>query len=508
MIMGLSLPRQVPGGTGQDGVMSEQPSSPPRLPLRIGDRRVDHGDDASITVRSPFDGHVVGTVAAGTEADLDDAVATALARHRAGALEAHERAAVLDRAAERLSDPDVQESFARSIADEAAKPIRTARVEATRSVDTFRFAAAAARTLAGELVPLDASSAAAGSGKLGFVLRVPVGVVAAISPFNFPLNLVAHKIAPAIAAGCPVVLKPASSTPLTALRLANLLIDECGLPPGWLNVVPCSGRVADHLVTHPDVKLVTFTGSPEVGWGIKSRAPRAKVNLELGNNAPLIVEPDADVAAVAAKVKVAGFSHAGQSCISVQRIFVHESVIEAFIDELAGQVASLVVGDPLHDETDVSALITEGDTERVHKAIAAAVDEGARVVTGGDVGADGVLRPTVLADVTPAMDVCSREVFGPVVGVASYRDFDEALRLANDTRYGLQAGVFTNDLAKALHAARTLDFGGVLVNEVPTWRADQMPYGGVRDSGNTREGPAYAVEEMTERRLVVVQPPS
>jgi acyl-CoA reductase-like NAD-dependent aldehyde dehydrogenase len=486
------------------------PAGPPapRLPLRIGDRLVDHGEGGdTITVRSPYDGHVVGTVPAGTEQDLDDAVAAALARHRAGAPEAHERAAILDRAAERLADPEVQEAFARSIAEEAAKPIRTARVEATRSVDTFRFAAAAARTLAGELVPLDASSAAAGSGKLGFVLRVPVGVVAAISPFNFPLNLVAHKIAPAIAAGCPVVLKPASTTPLTALRLAGLLIDECGLPPGWLNVVACSGRVADHLVTNPDVRHITFTGSPEVGWGIKSRAPRARVSLELGNNAPLIVEPDADLAAVAAKVRVAGFSHAGQSCISVQRIFVHASVADAFLDELATQVSALVVGDPLHDETEVSALITEGDTDRVRKVIAAAVDGGARVVTGGGVGDHGVLVPTVLADVTPDMEVCSREVFGPVVGVATYTEFDEALRLANDTRYGLQAGVFTNDLGKALHAARTLDFGGVLVNEVPTWRADQMPYGGVRDSGNTREGPAYAVEEMTERRLVVVQPP-
>ena len=260
--------------------MAENPV-PPRLALRIGDRLVDHGDKGeTITVRSPYDGHVVGTVPAGTELDLDDAVATALVRHRAGALEAHERAAILDRAAQRLADPAVQETFARSIAEEAAKPIRTARIEAARAVDTFRFSAAAARTTAGELVPLDASSAAAGSGKLGFVLRVPIGVVAAISPFNFPLNLVAHKIAPAIAAGCPVVLKPASSTPLTALRLANLLIDECGLPPGWLNVVACSGRVADHLVTHPDVRLVTFTGSPEVGWGIKARAPRAKVNLE------------------------------------------------------------------------------------------------------------------------------------------------------------------------------------------------------------------------------------
>jgi acyl-CoA reductase-like NAD-dependent aldehyde dehydrogenase len=490
-----------------------------QLSLRIGNRLVDHGwtDDATIVVRSPFDGHEVGRVPRGDEADLDDAVATAVACHRAGAPEAHHRAAVLDRAAERLADPGVAEIFARSIAEESAKPIRTARAETARAADIFRFAAAAARSLTGEVVPLDASAAAAGSDKLGFVIRVPVGVVAAISPFNFPLNLVAHKVAPAIAAGCPVVLKPASATPLTALRLAGLLLDECGLPPGWLNVVACSGATADRLVTHADVKLISFTGSPEVGWSIRARAPRARVELELGNNAPLIIEPDADLADVAARVRVAGYSHAGQSCISVQRIYVHDSVADAFLAELADQVDAITLGDPLRDETDMSTLITPADAQRVHDMIDDAVAAGARVVTGGTLiptsGASGdgygtMLSPTVLADVAPDMEVCAREVFGPVVGVARYDDFDDALRLANDTSYGLQAGVFTNDLTKALRAARTLDFGGVLVNEVPTWRADQMPYGGIRESGNTREGPAYAIESMTERRLVVLQPPS
>jgi acyl-CoA reductase-like NAD-dependent aldehyde dehydrogenase len=336
---------------------------------------------------------------------------------------------------------------------------------------------------------------------------VPVGVVAAISPFNFPLNLVAHKIAPAIAAGCPVVLKPASATPLTALALADLLLDECGLPDGWLNVVTCPGRVADHLVTHPDIRLITFTGSPEVGWGIKAKAPRARVGLELGNNAPVIIEPDADLAAVAHKISVAGYSYAGQSCISVQRVFVHQEVAEAFLAELVPAVEALRVGDPLDEDTDVSALISPGDTDRVHKMIEAAVGAGAQVACGGTVDESGVLQPTVLTDVTPDMEVCATEVFGPVVGVARYTDFDEAVRLANDTRYGLQAAVFTADLGRALAAARRLDFGGVLVNETPTWRADQMPYGGVRDSGNTREGPGYAVREMTEERLVILQPP-
>jgi acyl-CoA reductase-like NAD-dependent aldehyde dehydrogenase len=468
-------------------------------PMRIGAERITH-DEVS-EVRSPFDDRLLGLVPAGTEADLERAVATALARHREGAPPAHVRAAILDRAAELLSER--VEEFARSISDEAAKPIKTARVEAARAVDTFRFSAAVARTLAGEMIPIDASSA--GEGKIGFVQRVPIGVVAAISPFNFPLNLVAHKLAPAIAAGCPVVLKPASATPLTALKLAALLLDECGVADGWLNVVTCSGRVANHLVTHDDVAMITFTGSPDVGWGIRAAAPRKRVGLELGNNAPVVIEPDGDVAGAARKISVAGFAFAGQSCISVQRVYVHSSVHDAFVAELVGAVKGLKVGDPADDSTDVSALINPGETRRVHGWIDEAVAAGATIAAGGQVEG-GVLVPTVLTGVLPEMEVCRTEVFGPVVGVQAYDDYTEALRLANDSRYGLQAGVFTSDIGKALEAARTLEFGGVMVNEVPTWRADQMPYGGLRDSGNTREGPPYAVREMTQERLIVIQP--
>jgi acyl-CoA reductase-like NAD-dependent aldehyde dehydrogenase len=468
-------------------------------PMRIGAEQVVTDDRAE--VRSPYDGRVIGAVPVGTERHLDDAVEAALARHRGGALPAFARAEVLDRAAVLLAER--KEEFARSISDESAKPIKTARVEAERAVDTFRFSAAVARTLAGEMVPIDASSA--GVGKLAFVQRVPIGVVAAISPFNFPLNLVAHKLAPAVAAGCPVVLKPASATPLTALKLASLLLDECGLPDGWVNVVTCSGKTADHLVTHDDVSMITFTGSPPVGWGIRAAAPRKRVGLELGNNAPVVIEPDGDWSAAAAKISVAGYSFAGQSCISVQRVYVHRSIHDEFVASLVAQVEALRVGDPASGDTDVSALISRGETERVQAWIDDAVREGASVATGGRID-DDVLVPTVLTGVLPDMEVCRNEVFGPVVGVAAYDDFDEALRLANDTRYGLQAAVFTSDIGKALAAARTLEFGGVLINEVPTWRADQMPYGGVRDSGNTREGPPYAVREMTEERLVVVQP--
>jgi len=369
-------------------------------------------------------------------------------------------------------------------------------------VSTFTFSAAAARTLSGEMVPLDASDV--GEGKLAFTLRVPIGVVGAISPFNFPLNLVAHKIAPAIAAGCPVVLKPASQTPLSALALARLLLDECGLPAGHLNVVTGGGgTVGNALVDHDEIAMITFTGSPDVGWGIRGRAATKKVSLELGNNAPVILEGDADYETAAKKISVAGFSHAGQSCISTQRVYVHESIADKFLGELLPLVDALKIGDPLDENTDVSALISGSERDRVKSWVDEAIAGGAEVATGGTVQ-DGVMVPTVLTNVQPEMKVCALEVFGPVIGVQTYRDTDDALRLANDTRYGLQAAIFTADLSTALRAARELDFGGVLVNEVPTYRADQMPYGGVRDSGNTREGPRYAVEEMTERRLVII----
>jgi acyl-CoA reductase-like NAD-dependent aldehyde dehydrogenase len=468
-------------------------------PARIGADRVT--TDEEVVVLSPYDGSEVGRVPACDAGHVDRAVAVARAR-LAEPWPAHERAAVLDRAALLLAER--QEDFARIIAAEAAKPLKTARIEAARAADTFRFSAAEARTLAGEVVPLDAS--VAGEGKVGFTLRVPIGVVAAISPFNFPLNLVSHKVAPAIAAGCPVVLKPASQTPLSALALAALLLDECGLPAGALNVVTGSGGdVGDPLVTHDDVAMVTFTGSPPVGWSIRQKAPRKKVTLELGNNSPVIIEGDADWRSAVAKLKVAGFSHAGQSCISAQRVLVDRSIHDDVVAALVEAVETLVVGPPLDEVTDLSALISPKETERVKSWVDEAVAGGAKVATGGEVGEDGVLRPTVLTGVTPGMKVCADEVFGPVLGVAAYDDLDEALTVANDTRYGLQAGIFTARLDTALAAARRLDFGGVLVNEVPTWRADQQPYGGVRDSGNTREGPAHAVREMTETRLVVFQ---
>jgi len=454
-----------------------------------------------ISVRSPFDGSLIGEVPSQGSGDVDRAVATAKQALRDTPLPLWKRAAILDAAAARLTAR--REEFATIIAKEAAKPIRTARVEAERAVGTFQFAAAEARKLSGEVIPLDAI--AAGEGKVGFTLRVPIGVVGAIAPFNFPLNLVVHKVAPAIAAGCPVVLKPASQTPFSSIELAKMLVEECGLPGDYLQVVTGGGgTVGNALVDHPDVALITFTGSPAVGWGIRARAPRKRVGLELGNNAPVIIEPDGDWKTAAAKIKVAGFSHAGQSCISTQRIYVHTSIAAEFTAELVAHVESLVVGDPLDERTDVSALISAGEAERVAAWIDEAKAGGATIATGGGRSGDALVRPTVITGAKPEMKVCSHEVFGPVVTVAEYDDVDKALALANDSDFGLQAAIFTSDIATALKAVRELDYGGVLVNEVPTWRADQQPYGGLRDSGNTREGPAYSVREMTEIKMVVL----
>jgi acyl-CoA reductase-like NAD-dependent aldehyde dehydrogenase len=456
---------------------------------------------ATITVRSPYDHSVIGEIPSQTAADVDRAVAIATAALRAGALPLWKRAQILDTAAVRLAAR--RDEFAEIIAREAAKPIKTARIEAERAVGTFQFAAAEARKLSGEMIPLDAIPA--GEGKLGFTLRVPIGVVGAIAPFNFPLNLVVHKVAPAIAAGCPVVLKPASQTPFSSIRLAQMLIEECGLPAEHLHVITGGGgTVGNAIVDHPGIALITFTGSPGVGWGIRSRAPRKRVGLELGNNAPCIIEPDGDWRTAAAKIKMAGFSHAGQSCISTQRVLVHRSIAAEFTDALVAHVQTLVVGDPMDEATDVSALISEAERDRVEEWVKEAESEGATIATGGRRQDDGVLLPTVIVDATASMKVCSKEVFGPVVTITAYDTLDEAIALANDSEYGLQAAIFTSDIAKGLKAVHALDFGGVLVNEVPTWRADQQPYGGLRDSGNTREGPAFTIKDMTEIRMVII----
>ncbi|HXG75919.1 MAG TPA: aldehyde dehydrogenase family protein [Gaiellaceae bacterium] len=452
-----------------------------------------------LEVRSPYDGEVVGRVPKAGAAEARRAVDAAAAA-MASPLPAHERAAVLDRVAAALAER--ADEVARTICAEAGKPLKAARIEAARAVSTFTMAAVEARRLAGDVVPMDASPA--GEGKVAFTLRLPVGVVGAISPFNFPLNLVAHKVAPALAAGCAVVLKPASQTPLSALLLAELEV-EAGLPAGWLNVV-CgpAGEIGDVLVEDERVRLITFTGSAGVGWALRERAARKRVSLELGNATPVLVAADADLDDAAARLAGNAFSFAGQSCISVQRIYVQREAYEPFLERFLPRVEALEVGDPAEENTDVGPLIAPSERDRVLAWIEEAVAGGARVLTGGELVGD-LLRPTVLADAPPDAKVSCEEVFGPLCTVTPYADLDEAIALANGTRFGLQAGIFTRDVKAALRACRELDFGGVTVNEAPTYRADQMPYGGVKDSGNTREGPAYAVREMTEERVVVLQ---
>jgi acyl-CoA reductase-like NAD-dependent aldehyde dehydrogenase len=453
-------------------------------------------------VQSPYDGHLVGRVAVGDEATVERAVEAAHAAFRKGDFPQHERAELLDRAAHLVAER--VEDLARTIAEEAGKPIKTATVEAQRCVQTLTFSAVEARKLTGGTVPMEAS--AAGAGKLGVMLRVPYGVVGAISPFNFPLNLVAHKLGPALAAGNAVVLKPAGQTPISALKLAEVLVDA-GLPEGWLSVVPGPGSsVGNAIVEHPLTGAVTFTGSAPVGWDIRSRVPHKKVNLELGSNAPLIVNSDGDWEEAAEKAQIHAFSHAGQSCISIQRILVHTDLAEAFTERLAANVAKLSVGDPLDPGTDVGPLITPKDRDRVKQWIDEAVAAGAKLIAGGELVDEGrCLAPTLLGSPPRDSKVWCEEIFGPVATIDTFSDFGEALEMANDSKFGLQAGVFTRDIGRGLEAARALEFGGVLINEVPTFRADQQPYGGVKDSGNTREGPAYAVIELTEERFVTLQ---
>jgi acyl-CoA reductase-like NAD-dependent aldehyde dehydrogenase len=457
-----------------------------------------------VEVRSPYSGEVVGRVAKAGTAEARRAIDAAENAMREP-LPAHKRAEILVKVAGYLGRR--HEEVAQTISAEAGKPLKAARVEASRAMSTFTMAAVEARKLTGETVPMDASQA--GAGKLAFTLRQPIGVVGAISPFNFPLNLVAHKIAPALAAGCAVVLKPASQTPFSALLLAELET-EAGLPPGWLNVlVGPASEIGDVLVEDERVRAITFTGSGGVGWKLAERAPRKRVKLELGNATPVIVEADADLEDAATRLAANAFSFAGQSCISVQRIYVQRAAYDELLSRFLPKVEALVVGDPADEATDVGPLIDADARDRVLEWIEEARAAGAQILTGGDLTAreDGaeLIRPTVIANAGPELNVSCEEVFGPVCTVTAYDGLDEAIELANGTRYGLQAGIFTGSIKSALAAAQQLEFGGVTVNEAPTFRADQMPYGGVKDSGNTREGPAYAVREFTEDRLVVIE---
>jgi acyl-CoA reductase-like NAD-dependent aldehyde dehydrogenase len=454
---------------------------------------------ATYTVACPYDGLPVGVVHRAGPDELEQAIQAAVAAFETTRkLPGHRRAAVLRKVSESIAAR--AEGLARTIALEAGKPIKQARVEVGRSAATFAAAAEEATRFHDELLHLDATPG--GEGRQGIVRRFPIGPIAAISPFNFPLNLVAHKLAPAIAAGCPVVLKPASQTPISALTLAEIIL-EAGWPAAALSVLPMNSRDAAPLVEDERFKLLTFTGSPSVGWDIKRRAGRKRVTLELGGNAGCIVHSDADLAFAAERVAVGGYSYAGQSCISVQRVFVHEPAYEEFMDSFVPKVRALKVGHPLEEATDLGSLISAGDAERVGAWLAEARAAGAECLIGGDVRG-GVVAPTVVVKAGPELRVNAQEIFAPVVTVQTYADFEDALRAVNDSDFGLQAGLFTRDVRRIFRAYEALEVGGVIVDDVPTWRIDPMPYGGVKQSGFGREGLRYAIEEMTEMKLLVI----
>ncbi|WP_342513981.1 aldehyde dehydrogenase family protein [Sporosarcina sp. FSL K6-1522] len=420
------------------------------------------------------------------------------ARQIIGNMPAHKRAEILENVVTLLKEK--ADEAAEIIALEAAKPLVFAKAEVARTIETYKFAAEEAKRIHGEMIPFDA--AAGGVGRIGYTLREPIGVIGAITPFNFPLNLVAHKVGPAIAAGNTIVLKPASQTPLSALFIAELFA-EAGLPAGVLNVVTGPGGVVGEAIVEDDrVSMITFTGSPSVGIGINNKAGLKKTTLELGSNSALIIDKDVEIDEIIDRCTMGAFSNQGQVCISLQRVYVHEERYEEFITKFVQATKQLKLGNPLDPETYVSSLITKGELERAVSWIEETKQSNAEILTGGQVQ-DNVLEPTIIANADATLKVSCQEVFAPIVVVNQVKSVEEAIEQVNNSRFGLQAGIYTNNVKTALHASKSLHVGGVIINDVPTFRVDQMPYGGVKESGTGREGIKYAVEEMTEMKLVV-----
>ena len=454
-----------------------------------------------LTVNDKTSGTPWASISQAGPDEVDAAITAAAKTFARGALTASQRYDILMKTAALIQIG--RDDLALTMAYEAGKPLRDAYAEVDRAADTFTWSAEEAKRIHGEMVPLDAT--AGSENRLAFTLRVPVGVVCAITPFNFPINMVAHKIAPALAAGNAVVLKPASYTPIVAAKLCAL-VGEAGMPPGWLNMVVGPGHsVGNALLADPRINFYTFTGSVAVGETLKSSIGLRRCTLELGSNAAVIVHEDANVDNAATQCALKGFSYSGQVCLSVQRIIVHQAIMEQFVTKLVSVTEGLRVADPKEPSTDIGPMISEGEAKRAAVWIEEAVAGGATLLTGGR--RDGAfLAPTVLANVQPQMRVVCQETFAPIVTIQAYETLSEAFHLANDSLYGLQAGIFTSSLAVALAAARTLQVGGIMVNDTSFYRAGQMPYGGVKQSGMGREGPRYAIEEMTELRLVVLNP--
>ncbi|WNC13894.1 aldehyde dehydrogenase family protein [Brevibacillus brevis] len=451
-------------------------------------------------LHSPYTGEVLAHIAQATIEDAKKAIEGAHAAFQAFKdRPAYERAQILANAVHLLEQR--KEEAARIIASEAAKPIKAARMEIVRTIQTYQFAAEEAKRIYGERIPMDA--AVGGENRIGFTMRVPMGVVSAITPFNFPFNLVAHKVGPAIAAGNTIVLKPAEKTPLSALFLAELF-QEAGLPDGVLQIIPGLGpELGPVLNTHPYVKNITFTGSPRVGKEIRKLAEFRKVTLELGSNSALIVDEGIDADAIMDRVVEGAFSYNGQVCISIQRIYVHRSLYETFLKKLVARTKQLVIGSPFDEKTDVTAVINKDSLERLASWIEEAVQMGAKVECGGEVQGP-VMTPAVLTAVPHQAKVIQEEVFGPIVSVMPFESMEDAIRLVNDSRYGLNAGVYTRDIHRAFVCVHEIETGGVLINDIPTYRLDHMPYGGIKDSGTGREGVKFAVTEMMEEKFVSI----
>jgi glyceraldehyde-3-phosphate dehydrogenase (NADP+) len=457
--------------------------------------------ESTQAVRSPFSNETLARVSYASRADVEEAVALAAsAAAEMRALPRYEVAESLRRLADYIQAH--REDFARTIVNESGKPINASRGETDRAISTFTFAAEEARRFTGEKVPVDTQ--ALGRNRIGWVERVPRGVIFGISPFNFPLNLVAHKVAPALASRNAIIVKPSPRTPLTALMLGEAFL-TCGLPQAALQVVPMEIEEIDLLLVDELVAMISFTGSAEVGWKLRERAARKMVTLELGGNAPVIVDESADVAYSVERTAMAAFNYAGQVCISAQRILLHERIADDWTSRFVERAKGFRTGDPLNEATELSVMITEEAARRAESWVNEAVAAGAHLLCGGQ-RRGALLDATVLTDVHSEMRVCSEEVFAPIATIQTFNDFNDALTEANNTRYGLQAGVFTHDMQHAFRAAEFLEYGGVIINDSPAFRVDNMPYGGVKLSGAGREGVRYAMEEMTEPRMIVLDP--
>ena len=470
-------------------------------PIFLGGRWVDSPE--TLTVANPADPSTpAGATYNATDAQYEEAVTAAVAAFETmRTLPAYERGRILREISAGIAAR--REELGRLIALEAGKPIRDALVEVDRAVLTFRLGAEEAERMVGEMIPLDLMPSS--RGRVGITRRFPIGPVAAISPFNFPLNLAAHKLSPAIAAGCSIVLKPPSKDPLTMLTVAEI-VEQAGVPAGAVSILPMTREQGDRMVADDRFRLLTFTGSPSVGWRMKERAGKKKVVLELGGNAGVIVDRSADLDWAVRRILFGAFAYAGQVCISVQRMFIHEDVWDAFMAKFTAGAGALRVGDPLDPETDLGPMVDGAAAARTQRWVDEAVAMGAKVVLGGH--AEGTFfPPTILTDAPLTAQVCSNEAFAPLVVAFPFRDFGDAIRRVNDSMFGLQTGVFTNDLANSWRAFSELEVGGVIVNDIPTYRIDHMPYGGVKDSGLGREGLRWAIEDMTEVRIMVVAQP-